>query len=212
MGALRTQIVSLIISALYHPPWYNAEIISGMQIVIWSSDSNCKLRSRCPKGSVTQNKFLFTGFGAVPQQAENAQIRRSGNERFSHMARHTHCLRLLCWTCTPLMNKHSLLAASNAFVDPNAQNLRFRHLRLRWFLMLVGAAPQAPMIAVCPSAAARFTIASIYKLDSPKNNRKYFRIRYWHFFSNLLYSQYTNKLSKMVRDNNFIFFLISFRT
>ena len=29
------------------------------------------------------------------QQAENAQIRRGGNERFSHMARHMHCLRLV---------------------------------------------------------------------------------------------------------------------
>lgn len=43
-----------------------------------------------------QNTELCSvGIGAEPQQAENAQIRRGGNERFSHMARHMHCLLLL---------------------------------------------------------------------------------------------------------------------
>ena len=47
----------------------------------------------------------------ISQQAENAQIRRSGNARFSHMARHKHCLRLLSqqglWPhmhCLPLVS------------------------------------------------------------------------------------------------------------
>ena len=64
-------------------------------MTVWSNDSNSQLRSRCPEGRVTQNNSCSPGFGAEPQQAENAQLRRGGSARFSHMARHRHCLRLL---------------------------------------------------------------------------------------------------------------------
>lgn len=36
------------------------EIISGLQMADWFNDSNLQLRSRCPKGRVTQN-IMFTG-------------------------------------------------------------------------------------------------------------------------------------------------------
>ena len=48
-----------------------------------------------PGGQSYSELFCSPGFGAEPQQAENTHIRRGGNERFSHMARHRHCLRLL---------------------------------------------------------------------------------------------------------------------
>ena len=79
-------------------------------MTVWSNDSNSQLRSRCPEGRVTQNNSCSPGFGAEPQQAENAQLRRGGSARFSHMALHRHCLpilyqiwlnwlsRLLCYT------------------------------------------------------------------------------------------------------------------
>ena len=70
--------------------------------------SNSQLRSRCPEGRVTQNNSCSPGFGAEPQQAENAQLRRGGSARFSHMARHRHCLRLL--------PQIGILAVSNASV------------------------------------------------------------------------------------------------
>ena len=151
----------------------------------------------------SEQVLVLWGLGQSLNKQKNHSFRESGMDGFSHMARHRHCLRLLGWTWTPLTIKHFFLAASNASLYPNAQNLRFRHLRLRRFLMLVGAAPQAPVNAVLSSAAARFCNRFLLKSGTQKY-RTYFRIRYWHLRFHLLYSRYTNIFSKTVRTNNFI--------
>ena len=93
------------------------------------------------------------GIGAGPQQTENAQIRRSGNAHFSHMARHS----IACHYYT----KFGIKVASNASV------IQMRKTHLSPFqgtggFLLAEAPPQAPVIAVCPSAAARFSIAFVF--------------------------------------------------
>ena len=65
-------------------------------------------KTQAPSGAQLTRNLWFKGLGRFPNKLENAQICRSRNERFSHMARHKHCLRLLSqqglWTqmhCLP---------------------------------------------------------------------------------------------------------------
>lgn len=142
------------------------------------------------------------GIGAEPQQAENAQIRRSGNARFSHMVRHKHCLRLLhqIWHNT----------SKQCICNTNAQNPSIPRSRNGWVSACWGFAPVpgSRSLFVCGCAIFNrfcFCLSKIYF-------RKYFRIRYWHCVLDVVYSWYTNKLSKSVRDYNFIFSIDTFRT
>ncbi len=53
------------------------------------------IRNKAPAGCAAHKELVIQRAWEISQQAGNAQICRSRNERFSHMARHMHCLRLL---------------------------------------------------------------------------------------------------------------------
>lgn len=113
----------------YHSPRCNTQIISGMQITIDSSIAipNCAADAR--RAELLRTISCSPGIGAGPQQTENAQIRRSGNAHFSHMARHKHCLRLVSrqglWPhmhCLPLLYQIWYKSSKQCICNTNAQN------------------------------------------------------------------------------------------
>ena len=53
------------------------------------------IRNKAPAGCAAHKELVIQRAWDASQQAENAQIRWGGNARFSHMARHKHCLLLL---------------------------------------------------------------------------------------------------------------------